>query len=235
MRYQLELSIVIPICNHYDNLILLTDKIRNTISTKINSYEIIYIDDGSTDGSSRLLDLLAQQYNEVKVFHFPISKGQTSALALGFRKAMGRLVAIMDADLPDDSGNIFHLIPLTVKYDLVCGVKVNRPYIFSHIKMIITLIRNWFRYWMTDEDVDRGCTVKLFKNQVAKDLYLDLHEIIYLYKGMDRYLPTLAKMNGYRVINIPIHNPRKNIKYKHVIANQPLKRLKETFHLTLLK
>lgn len=235
MQYQLELSIVIPICNHYDNLILLTDKIRNTISTRINSYEIIYIDDGSTDGSSRLLDLLAHHYNEVKVFHFPISKGQTSALALGFRKAMGRLVAIMDADLPDDSDNIFHLIPLTVKYDFVYGVKVNRPYIFGHTKMIITLIRNWFRYWVTDEDLDKGSTVKLFKNQVAKDLYLDLHEILYLYKGMDRYLPTLAKMNGYRVINVPINNPPKKMKYKRFIGNRLPKELKETFHLTLLK
>ncbi len=220
-----------PIYNQQDNLIPLTHKIREAIYQRIHSYEIIYIDDGSTDGSSVLLDQLAQEYKEVKVYHLKNSPGQTAAFATGFRKAAGRLVATIDADLQDDPSDILNLIPLTNKYDLVCGVRVNCRKGFGFIKMIMSLILDKVRYRFSNEAVDTGFTLKLFKSEVVKSLYLELIEILYLFKGMDRYFPSLAKMNGYRVTHAPINFCPQSKISEFFIGNRMQKRLKTLYPL----
>lgn len=219
-KYSVELSVVAPVYNEHDNLIPLTVKIKDALNGKISSYEIIYIDDGSTDGSSELLDKLAAEHQEIKVYHFTKNNGQTAAFAAAFEKAEGRLVATMDADLQVDPADIFKLLPKIDEYDLVCGVRADRQ--DTIIKMISSLIGNGVRNWLTHEEIkDTGCPLKLFKNGVVKSLYL--------FEGMHRFFPTLAKMYGYRVTQVTVsHYPRQYGKSKYGIANRIWKGLKDT-------
>lgn len=219
-QYSVELSIVVPVYNEHDNLLPLTAKIKDALNGKINSYEIIYIDDGSTDGSSELLDKLAAEHQEVKVYHFTKNNGQTAAFAAAFKKAEGRLVATLDADLQVDPADIFKLMPLIDEYDLVCGVRSVRQ--DSIVKKISSFIGNSVRNWLTHEEIqDTGCPLKLFKNEVVKSFFL--------FEGMHRFFPTLAKLHGYRVAQITVnHYPRRYGKSKYGIANRAWKGLKDT-------
>lgn len=219
-EYSVELSIVAPVYNEYDNLVPLTVKIKDALNGKINSYEIIYIDDGSTDGSSKLLDKIAAEHREVKVYHFTENNGQTAAFAAAFQKAEGRLIATMDADLQVDPVDLFKLLPHIGDYDLVCGIRADRQ--DNLVKLISSFIANGVRNWLTHEEIkDTGCPLKLFKNEVAKSMVL--------FEGMHRFFPTLAKMNGFRVTQITVsHYPRQYGKSKYGIANRMWKGLRDT-------
>ena len=118
-------SVVIPIKDERDNLAPLTEQLIKVLGSQEKSrsapFEIVYIDDGSTDGSGPLLDSLAAQYPEVRALHFDRNYGQTSAFDAGFRQAAGELVVTMDGDLQFDPADIPTLLPLSARYDLVCG------------------------------------------------------------------------------------------------------------------
>jgi len=214
-----ELSLVIPVYNEKDNLALLTEKIFAVLKGKVDSFEIIYIDDGSTDGSSEILNELASRFEVIKVYHFTQNNGQTAAFSAGFAKAVGKLVIAMDADLQVDPADILKLIPYSKDYDVVCGIRAKRE--DSWVKKISSKIGNGVRNWLTHESIsDTGCPLKLFKNEVVKSFYL--------FEGMHRFLPTLAKMNGFTVIEVPVaHYPRQHGYSKYGIGNRMWKGLKD--------
>jgi dolichol-phosphate mannosyltransferase len=216
---QTDLSLVIPVYNEKDNLVPLTGKILDVMKGNIDSFEIIYIDDGSDDGSSEILNELASQFDVVQVYHFTKNNGQTAAFAAGFAKAAGKLVIAMDADLQVDPKDIFKLIPYSKNYDVVCGIREKREDGF--VKKISSKIGNGVRNWLTHESIsDTGCPLKLFKNEVIKSFYL--------FEGMHRFLPTLAKMNGFSVIEVPVaHYPRQHGYSKYGIGNRMWKGLKD--------
>ncbi len=216
---QTEISMVIPVYNERDNLVPLTGKILDVLKGKIDTFEIIYIDDGSNDGSSEILNELALQFDVIKVYHFTKNNGQTAAFAAGFAKATGKLVVAMDADLQVDPEDIFKLIPYSKDYDVVCGIRTKRE--DGWIKKISSKIGNGIRNWLTHESIsDTGCPLKLFKNEVVKSFYL--------FEGMHRFLPTLAKMNGFTVIEVPVaHYPRRYGHSKYGIGNRMWKGLKD--------
>lgn len=122
----LYLSVVVPICNERDNLSPLTGQILKTLTGQVPSFEIVYVDDGSTDGSGPLLDQLARDYPEVRAFHFDRNYGQTAAFDAGFRRAAGELIVTLDGDLQYDAHDILKLLPLAQQYDLVCGWRRDR-------------------------------------------------------------------------------------------------------------
>ena len=123
---KLSLSVVVPVYNERDNLSSLTAQILKALTGQVGSFEIIYVDDGSTDGSGPLLDELAGYYLEVRVLHFDRNYGQTSAFDAGFHQAGGDLIATMDGDLQYDPADILTLLPLAEHYDLVCGWRKDR-------------------------------------------------------------------------------------------------------------
>ena len=123
---KLRLSVVVPVYNERDNLSPLTAQILKALTGQVSSFEIIYVDDGSTDGSGPLLDELASYYLEVRVFHFDRNYGQTSAFDAGFHQAGGDLIATLDSDLQYDPADILTLLPLAEHYDLVCGWRKDR-------------------------------------------------------------------------------------------------------------
>src|SRR5512132_3298689 len=111
------LSVVIPIFNERDNLHPLTAQTLKALNGQVSSFELIYVDDGSTDGSSGLLDQLAENHPEVRVIHFDHNYGQTAAFDAGFREARGEVIATLDGDLQFDPADILRLLPLSERYD----------------------------------------------------------------------------------------------------------------------
>ena len=124
------LSIVIPIKDERDNLQPLTNQLTKVLGSLEQSqtapFEIVYVDDGSTDGSSTLLDKISQQTPEVCVLHLDRNHGQTAAFDAGFRHAKGELIATLDGDLQYDPADITKLLPFTKEYELVCGRRQER-------------------------------------------------------------------------------------------------------------
>ncbi|HEX2952595.1 MAG TPA: glycosyltransferase family 2 protein [Bacillota bacterium] len=215
----IEISVVAPVYNEIENLKLLTEKIADAMTKRFASFEIVYIDDGSTDGSSEMLDELAKAHAYIKVFHFTKNNGQTAAFAAGFAKANGALVLTLDADMQVDPADVERLLPLIKEYDLVCGVRAKRQ--DTIVKKISSLIGNGVRNWLTHETIqDTGCPLKLFKKEVVKSYDL--------FEGMHRFFPTLAKMNGFRVTEVPVnHFPRQFGSSKYGVWNRAWKGFKD--------
>lgn len=208
----IRLSIVAPIYNEEENIHLLHQAITNAVQSKVDSYEIVLVNDGSRDRSASLLDELAATDPHVKVVHFLRNCGQTAAIYAGMKESSGELVALIDADLQTDPRDIFKLMPYIPNMDFVNGKRVRRKDTF--IKKVSSRVGNGVRNWLTGDKIyDTGCPMKLMKREVA-DSY-------YLYEGMHRFLPTLAKINGFKVIEIAVsHQERQHGVSKYGVFNR---------------
>ena len=214
-----RLSVVVPVYNERDNLSPLTAQITKALTGQVSSFEIIYVDDGSTDGSGPILDELAGYYLEVHVLHFDRNYGQTSAFDAGFHRAGGDLIATLDADLQYDPADILTLLPLAEHYDLVCGWRKDRH--DTLVKRLSSRIANAIRNAVIHDGVhDTGCSLKLFRRRVV--------ERIPLFEGMHRFFPALARMHGFTVTEVPVrHFPRAHGQSKYGIGNRIFKGLRD--------
>jgi len=208
----IKLSVIAPVYNEEDNIIALYHSITEAVEKKVESYEIILVNDGSRDRSAKILNELAGSDQAVKVVHFEKNCGQTAAIWAGMKKSVGELIAIIDADLQTDPRDIFKLMPYIKKFDFVNGKRIDRK--DTLLKKVSSKVGNAVRNWLTGDKIyDTGCPMKLMKREVA-DSY-------YLYNGMHRFLPTLAKMNGFRVIEIAVsHRERKFGVSKYGVLNR---------------
>lgn len=198
-----EISVVIPLLNEEESLTELTAMIVDAIGTMNRSYEILFIDDGSSDRSFEIIRRLQSQNPNVRALKFRKNFGKSAALAEGFRRARGRYIITMDADLQDDPREIPNLIKkLEEGYDLVSGWKKKR---FDPIgKTIPSKFFNFVTGRMTGINLhDFNCGLKGYRSEVVKD--------VSLYGELHRYIPALAKWEGYnRITEIVVqHHPRK--------------------------
>jgi glycosyltransferase involved in cell wall biosynthesis len=206
-----DLSIVVPIHNEYENLPRLLAAIAEGIKPTQSSYEIICVDDGSTDGSSDLLKELAQQRTDLRAVILRRNYGQTAAMAAGFRFAQGNLIITMDGDLQNDPADIPMLIDkLNQGYDLVSGWRKNRQDATLNRK-IPSKIANWLIGQVTGVKVhDYGCSLKVYRAELVADMNL--------YGELHRFLPALAFIEGARITEVPVrHHPRQFGKSKYGI------------------
>jgi dolichol-phosphate mannosyltransferase len=212
-------SVVVPIKDERDNLVPLTEQLLKVLAAREEShtasFEILYIDDGSTDGSSDLLDRLATQHAEVKVFHFDRNYGQSAAFDAGFHRSMGSIVITMDGDLQYDPADIATLLPLLRTHDLVCGWRINRH--DNLVRKISSRVANAVRSAVTGDRVhDTGCSLKIFRRTVVDRLQL--------FTGMHRFFPALALMHGFTVTEVPVrHHPRAHGVSKYGVGNRLFK------------
>ena len=222
-----RISVIAPVYNEKENISRFIVKVEQALRRRFDSYEIILVDDGSTDGSSEIMDNEAEKNGHVKVYHFTKNNGQTAALAAGFKVCTGDLVVTMDSDLQTDPEDIYVLLAYIDDYDMINGKRETREDGLK--RKISSLIGNGIRNLITRDNIkDTGCPLKLFKKEVVKSYYL--------FEGMHRFLPTLAKMNGFKVIEVPVrHYDREYGKSKYGVFNRLFKGLKDAFAVRWMK
>lgn len=205
-----DISIIIPLYNEVDNIEPLGYSIINAMQGQ--NYEVVFVDDGSADGSTQKLREWCAQHTNFRTIYFRKNAGQTAAMDAGFRHARGKYVVSMDADMQNDPADIPKLLEKLNTYDMVCGwrQKRNDPW----IKRISSKVANYIRNKLSREDIrDTGCSLKAYRRECL--------DHIKLYNGMHRFLPTLFKMEGFTVTEIVVnHYPRKFGKSKYGISNR---------------
>lgn len=197
-----EISVVVPLLDEEDALELLHERLTLALEGTGKSYEVIYIDDGSTDSSPDILKKLYEADSHVVVIKFRRNFGKAAALSCGFSEARGEIIFTIDADLQDDPDEIPNfLVKLDEGYDLVSGYKAKRydPW----IKVASSRFFNWVVRLTSGVKLhDFNCGFKAYRSEVVRevDIYGDLH----------RYVPFLAAARGFRVGEIKVkHHPRK--------------------------
>lgn len=194
-----DLSVVFPVYNEEENLPLLLGEIAAALEGKGWTYEIVAVDDGSTDRSLHVLHELRAQYPTLRVLALEKNSGQTAALDAAWRGARGRLVVSLDADLQNDPADIPAMMEKLEhsSADMVIGVRVNRADTWS--RRMQSRIGNGVRNWITgDQITDTGCSLKLVRREAI--------DRVRLFTGMHRFLPTLVRYAGYKVVEMPVHH-----------------------------
>ena len=206
------LSLVVPVYNEAENLVPLCQRIQAVIDPTGWTYELILVDDGSTDSSAEILTGLHAQDARIKVIRFRRNFGQTAALAAGFDYAHGEVIVSLDGDLQNDPADIPRLITkLNEGYDLVNGWRFNRQDPFLH-RRLPSHIANRIIGWTTRVKIhDYGCTLKAFRREVAKGLKL--------YGEMHRFIPALVGDLGAKITEMPVtHHARQRGISKYGLA-----------------
>ncbi len=203
MTQEVFLSVVIPVFNEEESLPPLCAKLRAALEPLQQSYEIIFIDDGSTDDSFAVIRQLSGEYPSIRAVRFRRNYRKAAALATGFKEARGQIIITMDADLQDDPDEIPRLLQkLEEDCDLVSGWKKKRrdplsktlpSRVFNKVTSMVCGIRLH----------DFNCGLKAYRREVCEDA------LPYLYGELYRFLPAIAHWAGYRVGEIPVqHHPR---------------------------
>ena len=208
----MELSIVVPIYNEEENVRALHESVVAGLSGSGLDYELILVDDGSTDGSYALLKEIAGMDKRVKVIRFRRNFGQTAAMAAGFDAAGGKVIVPMDGDLQNDPSDIPRLMEkIHEGYDVVSGWRRERKDAFINRKLP-SIIANSLISRMTSVKLhDYGCTLKAYRREVL--------EGVNLYGEMHRFVPALASQVGAKVAEIPVkHHERLHGRSKYGIS-----------------
>ncbi len=195
-----ELSIVIPIRNESPNIRPLYDEVMGTLAVSGRSFEVLVIDDGSTDDSFAQLAALQATDPRLRVIRFRKNFGQTAAFAAGFAYARGRLVVTSDGDLQNDPADIEGMAQLLDRgdYDIVCGWRKDRKDTFIN-RRLPSIIANWVISKSTGVALhDYGCSLKVFRAEVVKSLRL--------YGEMHRFLPAIASEQGVRIAEVAVNH-----------------------------
>ncbi|MGB0837011.1 MAG: glycosyltransferase family 2 protein [Flavobacteriaceae bacterium] len=201
----MNISVVIPLLNESESLPELYDWIASVMQSNRFLYEVIFVDDGSTDASWSIIEKLSEQHSEVKGIRFSRNFGKSQALHAGFAKAQGDVVITMDADLqdsPDEIPELYEMVSVQ-GYDLVSGWKQKR-YDSKIRKNIPSKLFNWAARKASSLELnDFNCGLKAYKNEVVKN--------INVYGEMHRYIPVLAKNAGFNHIGEKVvqHQARK--------------------------
>ncbi len=224
----MSLSIVIPVYNEEDNLRLLHQAIHQALDDLARAWQVVYVDDGSSDNSFELLEeLAAEDPDYTTVIAFRRNFGQTAAIAAGIDHAEGEIIVLMDADLQNDPADIpMMLEKIDEGFDVVSGWRYNRQDTFITRKLP-SRIANWLISTVTGVHLhDYGCTLKAYRREVITDFRL--------YGEMHRFIPAYAYSVGAKITEVPVaHHARKYGKTKYGI-NRTLKVILDLFTVKFL-
>jgi len=196
------LTVVIPLKDEKPNVQPLYDELTRVLTSQEVPYELIVIDDGSTDGTFDELADLQRRDPRMRVVRFRRNYGQSSAFAAGFALARGRFVATFDGDLQNDPADLPRLLSLAETHDIVCGWRKTRRDAWL-TRTLPSMVANRLLGLVTGIPLhDNGCSLKVFRAEVVKPLRLR--------PGMHRYLPALASQLGGRIVEVEVnHRPRR--------------------------
>ncbi len=205
----MKLSIVIPLKDERDNLRPLHDRLCRSLDRLGTDYELVFVDDGSVDGSFAVLESLAAADHRVKVIRLRRNFGQSAALKAGINWSDGDILVTMDGDLQNDPEDIPRLLEkLGEGYDAVLGLRANR-----HDNFLIRKLPSWLANWLIRRVTgvpirDMGCTLRAMRRELA--------DALPLYGEMHRFVPVLAQQHGARLAQIPVtHHARTAGKTKY--------------------
>jgi glycosyltransferase involved in cell wall biosynthesis len=225
------LSICVPVYDEAENLPLLHEAIVRVVGPMGLATEIILVDDASRDGSWGEIQKLVERDARVRGLKFSHNCGETAASDAGMRAARGKYVMTMDADLQNDPADIPKFMEaLAQGWDCVCGSRVEtRGKGDSFIRVASSRIANWVRNTLSQENItDAGCTYRAFKRECVDRLKL--------YRGLHRFIPTLLKMEGFTVTEIPVGNhPRVHGESKYGVWNRLFKSFRDLLAIRWMK
>lgn len=210
-----DISVVVPIYNEAENLSDLHREIDAACRSLDKSFEFLFIDDGSTDGSFAVLKEIRASDPRVRVIRFRKNFGQTAAISAGFEYARGDAIITMDADLQNDPGDIPLLLEkLESGFDIVSGWRQNRKDRLL-TRRIPSMAANRMISWITGVKLhDYGCTLKAFRREVVENLHL--------YGEMHRFIPAIASSLGILLAEVPVnHRPRRRGRSKYTLMRTP--------------
>lgn len=216
-----DVSVVIPSHNERDNLPQLVEEILAAEKASGRRFEIVVIDDQSSDDSWNVLLKLAQKHPQVVARRMEKQSGQSAALSAGFDVARGAVVVTMDADLQNDPADVPKLLKVVESGEADCAIGWRRDRRDPLSKKVISKVANGVRNWMTSETVkDTGCGLKVFRREALAK--------IARFNGMHRFFPTLVKMHGWTVAEVPVnHRPRTRGKTHYNIFNRFLRPMQD--------
>ena len=206
-----DISVVIPLRDEEENVVPLHDELSDVLDQVGSYYEIILVDDGSTDGTYEQLTNVQARDAKVKVIRFTRNFGQTAAFAAGFAEARGQYIITIDGDLQNDPRDIPAMLTLAHRKDIVSGWRRRRKdnFLTRHLP---SAIANWLLGIVTGVRLhDNGCSLKVYRARVVKPLKLR--------PGMHRYLPAIASQLGGRVAEVEVnHRPRQHGRSKYNLS-----------------
>ncbi len=225
------LSICVPVYEEAENLPLLHAAVAKVFDANNISGELILVDDGSKDDSWKVIQTLVEKDPRVRGIKFRHNCGETAASDAGLRAARGIYVMTMDADLQNDPADIPDFLEaLKTGVDCVCGTRVaTRGQGDNFVKVASSRIANWVRNKLSDEQIsDAGCTYRAFKRECVSKLKL--------YRGLHRFIPTLLKMEGFTVSEIPVtNNPRLHGESKYGVWNRLFRSFRDLLAIRWMK
>lgn len=222
-----EISVVVPVFNEEENLPVLIPKLVEVLNNLGYKYEMIFVDDGSYDESRAILKRMKSQYPMLRIIGLKENRGLSTALIAGIKEAKGDRIVTLDSDLQNDPEDIPRLLGYLDQYDMATGWREKRE--DPWLKRVSSKVANRIRNLITKEEVkDSACTLRAFKKKCFRD--------IPIFNGMHRFLPTLFKMNGLKVIEVPVsHHPRRFGKSKYNIRNRAFKSFCDLMGVSWLK
>jgi glycosyltransferase involved in cell wall biosynthesis len=207
-----EISVIVPVYNEEANLPILIRKLVEVFNRLGSLYEMTFVDDGSSDGSRKVLKEMATRIPSLRVVALKQNRGLSTALLAGMREARGKIMVTLDSDLQNDPEDIPKLLQYLDRYDMATGWRQKRE--DPWLKRIASRIANSVRNRLSGESInDSSCTLRVFKRECLQD--------IPIFNGMHRFMSTLVKMQGYRTVEVPVtHHPRKYGESKYNIRNR---------------
>ncbi|MBA2727752.1 MAG: glycosyltransferase family 2 protein [Parachlamydiaceae bacterium] len=221
MEKQVRYSVVVPLKNEEDNIQELIDELKPIMLGLGEPWELICIDDGSSDNTLEILKKLSPLHPELRIIVFDKNYGQSSAFDAGFKCARGDLIITMDGDRQNDPADIPKLLAAATDVDLVCGARINRQ--DPWIKKITSRIANFVRSRVCCDNVqDTGCSLKVYRTSAAQK--------IKMFNGMHRFLPALFLIEGFRIKEIPVsHRERVKGQTKYNFFNRSFNTISDMF------
>lgn len=197
---QPELSLVIPAYNEQDVVPELLRRVEAAMRQTGKPFEVILVDDGSSDQTPKLLDDAMRQSPWLRVLRMAKNGGQSAAFDAGFKAARGAIICTIDADLQNDPEEIPRILSMLEGYDMITGWRQKRN--DSTFRRFQTKIANRVRNWISDETIhDSASSLKIYRRQCLDG--------IFLFNGAHRFMPTLVKLRGFKVLETPVkHSAR---------------------------
>ncbi len=208
-----QVSVVLPVFNEADNLPGLVEEIAATLRATGRTFEILAVDDGSTDGSAAVLAGLRTRHPELRLLRHRRNFGQSAAYASGCARARGEVIATLDADGQNDPADLPALLTaLTPGVACVTGIRLRRQ--DSRVKRLSSRLANAYRNWITGDHVsDAGCTFRVIRRAALRE--------VPVFNGQHRFLPSLLRWQGFTVVELPVnHRPRTRGVSKYGIGNR---------------